>query len=291
MKIVVCIKQVPDVNAYIEIDSISGRIDEDDIVQMVNPFDKVAVEAAIRIKERFSDTEICLLTVGPERAKRALIDCLSMGPIDKAVHLCDKAFEKLDKYATAMVISKAIEQLGFDMILCGKQSIDDSDGQVGPYIAHFLNIPCVSDIAKLEWVEDKKKILLNRMLEAGDMEELEADLPLLCTAGLLLNTPRYPSFPDSLNALRKEIVRMDGKALTLGSEIRRYKSSLQILEVGFPKPRPKNIKLPDADLPVHARLDFLMSGGLSKKDGELLEGDPKGTAARIAELLVQRNII
>jgi len=291
MRIVICIKQVPDTNAYIEIDPLTGEIDRDDIVDIINPFDMVAVEEGLRVKESIVDSEITVISMGPSRVKDALRSCLAMGSVDKAVHLHDKAFEGLDKYFVSLVLAKAIDKLGYDIILCGKQSIDDNDGQIGANIAQLLNIPQVSDITKLEFSSDKKSVSVHRMLERGDIEEVECTLPALFTVNMALNTPRYPSFPDSLNALMKEIVEFDAEFLGLRSDILGHEPYIDVLDISFPKPRPRNIVLPDSNLPVHERLDFIMSGGITNKGSELLEGDPKEIASKVVDLLVQQKIV
>jgi len=291
MRIVICIKQVPDTNAYIEIDPLTGEIDRDDIVYIVNPFDMVAVEEGLRVKENVVDSEITVISMGPSRVKDALRSCLSTGPVDKAVHLHDKAFEGLDKYFVSLVLAKAIDNLGYDLILCGKQSIDDNDGQIGANIAQLLNIPQVSDIVKLELSHDNAAASVLRLLERGDIEEVECGLPALFTVNMRLNTPRYPSFPDSLNALKKEIVEFDAESLGLRSDIIRHTPFVDVVDVSFPKPRPRNIVLPDSNLPVHERLDFIMSGGISDKESELLEGDPKKIASKVVDLLFKEKVI
>lgn len=291
MRIVICIKQVPDISTYIEIDPMSGLVDRDDLVYVVNPFDLVAVEEGLRIKEAIGDARISIISLGPLRVKEALRACLAMGPIDEAIHLHDRAFEKLDKYSLSLVLAKAIETMSYDIILCGKLSVDDNDGQVGAIISQLLTINQVSDISKLEIGSDHKKVSVHRVLEKGDVEIVECRLPALFTVNLTINTPRYPSFPDSLNALTKEIQELNAQSLKVKADIFRHKPYIEVQNISFPKPRPRNILLPDSNLPVHERLDFIMAGGISGRNNEWLEGDPKEIASKTINIFLKNKII
>lgn len=291
MKISVCIKQVPDVTAYMEIDPFTGEIDRDDIAYVLNPYDVVAVEEALRIKDEMPDSEISALSLGPKRVKAALRSCLAMGDIDRAIHLRDNAFEGLDKYAMSLVLTRAIESSGYDIILCGRQSIDDNDGQIGAHISEFLGIPMVSDISKLDVLAGGKKAVVQRMLAYGDREIVDCRLPAVFTVSMALNTPRYPSFPHSLNALRQEIVELNSDSLDLRRELAFDTKRVVTREISFPKPRPRNIVLPNSDLPVHERLDFLMSGGISNKGCQFLEGNRETVASKLVEIFNKNGIL
>ena len=291
MKIAVCIKQVPDVAAYMEIDPLNGEIDKDDIVYVLNPYDVVAVEEALRIKDEIPDSEISVFSLGPKRVKEALRSCLAMGDINKVTHLRDNAFEDVDKYTMSMALARAIEMSGYDIVLCGRQSVDDNDGQVGAHISEFLGIPMVSDICKLEILNRGKQVSVQRMMEHGDREILECALPAVFTVSMALNTPRYPSFAHSLNALRQEIVEANSDTLELRGELRTHRKRVATREIAFPKPRPRNIVLPDSNLPVHERLDFLMSGGITNKGCQFLEGDKEKAASKVLEILKKNEIM
>ena len=129
MKIIVCIKQVIDTAARIRITD--GKVDAAGSPRVINPYDEFAIEEAIRIREKVPETEVIALTLGPEGFKDALKTSLAMGA-DRAIHLIDPAFDGLDNLGVARALAKAIRKLSFDLILCGRQAVDDDMAQVGP---------------------------------------------------------------------------------------------------------------------------------------------------------------
>ena len=139
MRIIVCVKQVIDTAARIELKE--GRVDGTNLAKVLNPYDEFVVEEAIRIQARKPDTQITLVTLGPKNFQDALRAGIAMGA-DNAVHLMDPTFDSLDPLTTARLLAKAIVSLGFDLILCGKQAVDDDMAQIGPVLAVYLNIPC-----------------------------------------------------------------------------------------------------------------------------------------------------
>jgi len=203
MKLIACIKEVPDTATQIKINPAGTEIIKDGVEFIVNPYDEYAVEECLRIKEKFGEGEVIAVCMGPTRATEAIRKCLAMG-VDRAVHLCDPAFEKSDTYATAKALAKAIEKTGFDLILCGKQAVDGDGCQVGAQIAELLGIPGVPLIIKLEISTDKKTAIAHRQVE-GATEVVEVKLPALFTCQKGLNEARYPSLKGIMGAKKKEI--------------------------------------------------------------------------------------
>jgi len=143
MEILVCLKQVPDTEADIRPTGDKTAIDYTGIKFIINVYDEYAVEEALRIKERLGEGKVTICCLGPERATEAIRTALAMGA-DEAVHLDDEAFQGGDAYATAKALAKAIEGMQYDLILCGKQAIDDDLSQVGSMLAEFLGLPVVT---------------------------------------------------------------------------------------------------------------------------------------------------
>lgn len=214
MKIVACIKEVPDTATVIKLGPDGKDIVREGIEFIVNPYDEYALEEGLRIKEKFGEGEVVAFCLGPERATEAIRKCLAMGA-DRAVHLCDKAFDGSDTYATALALAKAIQKEGFDLILCGKQAVDGDGAQVGAGIAEILGIPQVSLVIKLEISPDKKSAIAHRQVE-GSTEVIECKLPALFTAQKGLNEPRYPSLKGIMGAKKKPIALL--KPADLGSD-------------------------------------------------------------------------
>lgn len=216
MKIVVCMKQVPDTEAHIKIKAGTAQIETEGISMVVNPYDEFAVEEALRIKEKLGTGEVTILSLGPAKAKEAQRTCLAMGA-DKAVHLADAAFDGLDNYGVANALAKAIKGLEPDLILCGKQAVDDDAAQVGPMLAEILNLPQATVVTKLELDAANKKATATRQIEGGS-EIIELPLPAVVTAQKGLNEPRYPSLKGIMSAKKKEIAEMNAAGLGLTAE-------------------------------------------------------------------------
>lgn len=209
MNIVICVKQVPDTETKIRVKD--GQVDHSETKYVVNPYDEYAVEEGLRIKERLGEGKLTLVTTGPERAKDALKSGLAVGA-DEGIHLVDDAFEGSDPYATALILSKALEKLDYDIVLCGKQGVDEDHAQVGIILAELLDIPHVSVVTKLGIADDHKSIVAHREVEGGH-EVVESPLPTVITAQKGLNEPRYASIKGIMAVKKKVIPQWDAEEL------------------------------------------------------------------------------
>jgi len=201
MKILVCVKQVPDTETRIKIGSDKKSIDATDINWILNPYDEYAVEEAIQIKEKQGDTIVTVISVGPERSVSALRTAVAMGA-DEAILVKTDDDAYLDSLAVAKALVSVIKELEFDLILCGKQAVDDDNLQVGPMVAELLELPCVTFIADLKL--ENGKATAKREIEGGTMV-IETSLPAVLTAEKGLNEPRYPALRGIMMAKRKPI--------------------------------------------------------------------------------------
>ena len=215
MNIIVCMKQVPDTETLIKIKPDGSGIVTDDIKYVMNPYCEFAVEEALRIKEKFGGVAI-LVTMGGARAVEALRTGLAMGA-DRSIHLNDPAFEGADGLATAKALAEVIKKETFDLILCGKQAVDDDMAQVGPALAEMLNLPHATLITKLELLPDKKKAKVEREVDGG-REVLEVNLPAVFTCQKGLNEPRYASLPGIMKAKKKEVKPINLASLGLPAD-------------------------------------------------------------------------
>jgi electron transfer flavoprotein beta subunit len=210
VNILVCVKQVIDTGAALSIKE--GQVDSEGLPRVLNPYDEFAVEEAVRIRESSPDnTTVTLISLGPDKFKDTLRKGLAMGA-DRAVHLLDAAFEGLDGLGVATALSKVIGTLEYDLILCGRQAVDDDMAQVGPAIAVLLGIPFVTVVTDLKLSDDRQKAEVTRQIEGGS-EILEAPLPLLITCQKGLNEPRLPSLKGIMAAKKKEITVLDAAAI------------------------------------------------------------------------------
>jgi electron transfer flavoprotein alpha/beta subunit len=244
VKIIVCIKQVPD-TAEVKINPETGTLIREGVPSIINPYDMHAIEAGLQIREKAGGT-VTVLTMGPPQADSALREAISMG-VDDALLLSDRAFAGSDTWATSYTLSKAIEKLGADIIICGKQAIDGDTAQVGPEVAEFLNIPHISYIRKIEDIT-QSSIRVQRLMDEG-YDVVESSLPVLLTVVKELNEPRFPSLRGKMAAKKAEIKKWGS------SDIQADESSIGLK--GSPT-RVKNIFAPG-----------------EKKDRKMLEGTPE----------------
>jgi len=203
MRIVVCIKQVPD-SAEVRINPETNTLIRDGVPTIINPYDMHALEAGLQIREK-TGGKVTVLTMGPPQAETALREALAMGA-DEAVLLTDRAFAGSDTWATAYTLSKAIEHIGADVILCGKQAIDGDTAQVGPEIAEFMDIPHISYIRKIVDVSIDR-LVVQRLMDDG-FDVIESSPPVLLTVVRELNVPRMPSLKGKMAAKKAEIKKM-----------------------------------------------------------------------------------
>ena len=205
MRILVCVKQVPD-TAEIKIDPVTNTLIRAGVPSIVNPFDACALEVAARIKDADPSTEITLLSMGPDQAKDALRECLAVGG-DKAYLCSDRKFGGSDTLATSYILASAIQSIEekegkFDLILAGKQAIDGDTAQVGPQIAEHLGIPVISYAEGIE--VDGDSVIVKRQYEDRH-HMLKAKMPVLITALSELNEPRYMTPGGIFDACDAEI--------------------------------------------------------------------------------------
>ncbi len=213
MKTIVCIKQVPD-TAEVRINPETNTLIRDGVPSIINPYDMHAIEAGLYIKEKTGGS-VTVLTMGPPQAETALRYAISMG-VDDAVLLTDRAFAGSDTCATAYILSKAIEQLGVDIIICGKQAIDGDTAQVGPEIAEFLDIPHIAYIRKFDDIKNDR-IVVQRLMDEG-YDLVESSLPVLLTVVRELNDPRMPSLKGKIAAKKAEVKKMSASDIGAGED-------------------------------------------------------------------------
>ncbi|MBP3916068.1 MULTISPECIES: electron transfer flavoprotein subunit beta/FixA family protein [unclassified Clostridium] len=202
MKIVVCLKQVPD-TTVVKIDPKTGTLIRDGVPSIINPEDKHALEAALQLKDNYG-AHVTVISMGPPQAKNALREALCMGA-DEAILLTDRAFGGADTLATSKAIAAAIKELEYDIIFAGRQAIDGDTAQVGPEIAEHLNVPQVTYVQDVKVEEDG--LIVNRALEDG-YELIKVQTPVLLTAIEELNNPRYMNVQYIFDTVNKEVKMM-----------------------------------------------------------------------------------
>jgi electron transfer flavoprotein beta subunit len=288
MKIVVCIKQIHYIYARTGQDPNSHFIAEEDRINIVNSYDELAVEEAIRIKERLGDGEVILVTLGDLFAEKALKRCLAMGA-DRLIQINDPSFGKLDPWGASIILAKAVKRLEPDLVFCGKEASDENSGQVGAYIAELLGLPYVSSVVKLDLHFHEKTARIHRALGKGDKEVVESGIPALFTVEKGLNEPRYPTLPSLVWAFNQKMECWDREIL--GLQINDFQPMTEVVEVHYPRPRPKRIAAPDSHRNGFERTLELLSGSKEEKKGKLLEGPPGAMASEMVQYLKESGII
>lgn len=232
MKILVPVKQVPDTATQVKIGANPKGIDTAGITWVVSPYDEYALEEALRIKEKRGQGEVVAVTLGPDRAKETLRSCLAMGA-DRALHLCDPAWENADSLTVARALAAVIKQEAPQLVLFGRQAIDDDMGAVPGQVAELLGWPCASWIMEETISDDGKSVRVGRQVE-GALEVFNIPLPCVLSAQKGLNEPRYPTLKGIMGAKKKEI--KDVKAADLGLTADGAQLVVVILEALPPRP-------------------------------------------------------
>lgn len=202
MKIVVCLKQVPD-SANIRLDPVTHTLKREGVAAVVNPFDMHALEAALRLRERAGEGTVIALTMGPPQAEEMLREALRRGA-DDGILLSDRAFAGSDTYATSYVLAQAIRKIsGVDVVVFGKQASDGDTAQVGPGVATHLDIPQITVVRELVEV-GTDALVAERMLEDGS-ETIRAPYPCALTVVREVGDPRLPSLRRMMSAKHAQL--------------------------------------------------------------------------------------
>jgi electron transfer flavoprotein beta subunit len=224
MNLVVCVSQVPDTAARVKIGSDERHIDEQGVNYVVNPYDEFAVEAALQLKEA-NDGAVTAIGIGPDRVSTALRTCLALG-CDEAVHI-QTVGPVDDPLQQARIYADALKDKAYDLILLGKQSVDDDTEAQGPMLATLLDIPCLTEVVEMEVSGDT--ISATKEVEGGK-QRMQATLPALVTTQKGLNEPRYASLKGIMAAKKMEIATE-----TTDPE----SGAVEVTRLTMPPPRPE----------------------------------------------------
>ncbi len=237
MRILVCVKQVPD-TSEVKIDPVKHTLIREGVPSILNPDDANALEAALQIKDKNPDTIVDVISMGPPQAKLMLRECLAMGA-DNAFLLSDRAFGGADTISTSRTIAYGIKKLGnVDIVFAGRQAIDGDTAQVGPQIAFRLELPVVTYVQNIREVKENS-IIVERQLEDG-FEVVEVQKPCLLTAVKELNEPRFMSIGRIVGAFDTEITVYNHEDIDLDQELCGLKASPTKVYRSFtPEPKGK----------------------------------------------------
>ncbi len=255
MNIIVCLKQVPG-TTDVKINPETNTLRREGIENVVNPFDTYALEEGVRLRERYGG-KVTVISMGPPQAEEMLREAISCGA-DEAILISDRAFAGSDTLATSYTLSCVVNKLNdYDLVICGRQTIDGDTGQVGPELSEVLGIPFVAYVSKVNEVTDDKMVL-ERMVEDGH-DIIETPLPAVITVVKEINVPRLPSLRGITKSQRAEIPVWTAADLEVDEgRVGLAGSATWVVEIFFPQR-------------VHR--------------GEMLEGDPEGQVDALIEKL------
>ena len=200
MKIIVCIKQVPD-TTEIKLDPVTGTMIRDGVPSIMNPDDKGGLEMALRLKDEFG-AEVTVITMGPMQADEMLREAFAMGA-DKAILLSDRKFAGADTLATSNALAGALRTLDYDLIITGRQAIDGDTAQVGPQIAEHLDLPQITYVEDARY-DGNKKLTVKKSTEEG-YQVMEVETPCVLTVLSTANKARYMSVRGIMEAYGKDV--------------------------------------------------------------------------------------
>ncbi len=241
MKILVPIKRVVDYNVKIRVKSDNSGIDLANVKMSINPFDEIAVEEAVRLKESGKASEIIVVTIGAEKAQEQIRTAMALGADRGILAKTDRPIDLggIEPLAVAKALKSLIDKESPDLVIMGKQSIDDDSNQTGQMLAAMLGWAQGSFASNLNI--DGDKIEVTREIDGG-LETLSLKAPAIITTDLRLNEPRFAKLPDIMKAKKKpmDIIELDD----LGID---YAPRLEIIKVEDPPVRQGGIKVPDVD--------------------------------------------
>jgi len=260
MNIIVCLKQVPG-TTDVRIDPETNTLRRQGIKNIINPFDTYALEEGVRLKERYGG-KVIAISMGPPQAEEMLREAISCGA-DEAILLSDAAFAGADTLATSYTLSQAMRKIEqYDLVICGRQTIDGDTGQVGPELAEWLDVPFIAYVSKVEEI-DNDLMRVERMVEDGH-EIIEMSLPGIITVVKEINVPRLPSLRGLGRAKKAEIpVWTAGDLGVDEGMVGLSGSATTVVRVFFPER-------------IH--------------EGEMLEGDPESQVDALIEKLREARI-
>lgn len=261
MNIVVCIKQVPG-TTEIKINPETNTLIREGVKSIINPFDTYAVEEAVRLKERYGG-KVTVITMGPLQAEEALRETIAVGA-DEAILVSDRTFAGSDTLATAYVLAVTIAKIAqYDLIICGKQTLDGDTGQVGPELAERLSIPFVAYVSKIEET-DQGFIRLQRLIEDGH-QVIETALPAVISVTKEINVPRLPSLRGMMKAKSVPVSVWTAQDLNIAPEkVGVSGSPTRVIKVFFPQ---------------------------RVRQGQVLKGKPEEQVDQLAEKLQELKLI
>jgi electron transfer flavoprotein beta subunit len=287
VRIVVCIKEVVDAGLNLAFGRVSTELWQKGLAFRLNPNDAGALAAALEEKSKDAQVEITVISLGPKRVEDYLREALALGA-DSAVRL--QVEDQLSPYQKAAVLSHAVSRYQPDLILTGAASLDNASGQVGPFIAARLDLPCIVGVTEFQLDGTNRSATVTRNIVQGARERLLSPLPTVLAiegSGRALPNASLDKLLESRSALITVLSLSDLGILATdlaGDPIR-------VTGLSFPRPRPRKVPTPASSLPAFDRILKLLEGGIPKRQGKMLQGNRDELVNQLFDLLVAEDII
>ena len=236
MKILVPVKRVIDYNVKIRVKDDKTGVETAGVKMSMNPFDEIAVEEALRLKEKSIAQEVITVSVGNDSVVETIRTSLALGA-DRAIHV--KTDSDIESLGIAKILSKIVEEEKIDLVICGKQAIDDDNNQTGQMLAGNLNWPQATFVSSVEIMNNE--LTSEREIDGG-LEKIKIKLPCVVTTDLRLNEPRYVTLPNIMKAKKKEI-----KTITFNDLNVTYENKLNVISVEEPPVRQAGVMVPSVE--------------------------------------------
>ena len=236
MKILVPVKRVIDYNVKIRVKDDKTGVETAGVKMSMNPFDEIAVEEALRLKEKSLAQEVITVSVGNDSVVETIRTSLALGA-DRAIHV--KTDSDIESLGVAKILSKIVEEEKIDLVICGKQAIDDDNNQTGQMLAGNLNWPQATFVSSVEIMNNE--LTSEREIDGG-LEKIKLKLPCVVTTDLRLNEPRYVTLPNIMKAKKKEI-----KTITFNDLNVTYENKLNVISVEEPPVRQAGVMVPSVE--------------------------------------------
>ena len=236
MKILVPVKRVIDYNVKIRVKDNKTGVETAGVKMSMNPFDEIAVEEALRLKEKSLAQEVITVSVGNDSVVETIRTSLALGA-DRAIHV--KTDSDIESLGIAKILSKIVEEEKIDLVICGKQAIDDDNNQTGQMLAGNLNWPQATFVSSVEILNNE--LTSEREIDGG-LEKIKIKLPCVVTTDLRLNEPRYVTLPNIMKAKKKEI-----KTITFNDLNVTYDNKLNVISVEEPPVRQAGVMVPSVE--------------------------------------------
>jgi electron transfer flavoprotein beta subunit len=292
MRIVVLIKEIPDLDVWVEIDPNGLHVDPDDLAPVPNPGDWTSLRLAVGLAERLGVGSVTALLLGPEGAARTLRRCLNQGA-QRAIHLISDEVSRLEGHQIAILLAEAIRERikDWDVVLAGhdESGYGIAGGQVGTQVGALLGLPHVSRLQRVAGTPEPGVLTLECIAGRGDRVTLQCRPPLLITVHPDAETGEEPRFSTVLEALEREIERVPVTGARLRELDKERRTTL--LGTAAPRPRPRRVFSPDSALPAAQRIRQVMGGGLREKRSDAIQGTPIVMARGILDFLSNRGLL